>query len=309
MNRRLLPRLGAALGLLAAAWLAVALLSRPREERRALWPASKAATRLKIGSEVELALKDGSWKVERPTDYPAEAAFIQDVLDRLPKLEASEFLSETPSKYALFEVAPPGALRFSAFAGGAKPELDVWIGKSGDTYDSFYFRHADGTKVFEARGLPRYLLDRRPNDWLSKLVLQVESDKVRTLTIKQPGGSLSFGRKDGKWRLSGAALSDAAVKKALEPLLVALLRLEADAIVSPAELPKNAFKKPALELSLEYADHDGKPQSIRLKLAPKGKDAAAYYLAKDGEERVRFEIAGWKVAPLRKTAKDFRPGA
>lgn len=302
MSRRGLAVLAAAFGALLAAWGLARLLGRAREERAALWAPGLSAVRLRLG-DVQLARAGGSWREVQPMDYPADEALLQDVLDRLPKVEVGDYLTDSPARYPLFQVTDSSGLRFSAWTAGDKPALDLVVGKTGSNYDTFYFRDAAGMKVFEARGLPRYLIDRKPGDWLSKLIVSVESDRIKTLTVRGAAGTLSLSRKDKQWLLAGSPLSEAAVTKTLQPMLVSLIRLEADELAPASSAPSDAFRKPSLTLELQASAPDGKPLSVRLTA---GKAGPIVWLKSDGESKVVFKLSGWKLDPFRKTAKDFK---
>ena len=53
------------------------------------------------------------------------------------------------------------------------------------------------------------------------------------------------------------------MKKLVEPMMVALVRLDADVVLASSDVPKGALAKPSLQLELAYVDRDVKRQEAR----------------------------------------------
>lgn len=307
-------RLSALAGVLVVLLFAIGALRTWKDRGRVkekLWsgdPAQVRRIRLARGAQsLTLEKKEARWELTEPRALPADSVAAQDLLDRLSRVELSAPLSDKPAKHALFEVDASSGVRATLLGPGETPDLDVWVGKSAEGYDTFYARREGEDRVREASGLSRHLLERKPKEWADKTVLSVRSDGVEELRLKNAQGALAFRREGGAWRVvepAGSVLSSDTVKARLEPLFVNLVRMEADDV---ALLPEEAPKRPGLDkpvLVVELTETGGK--RTKLTVGSYKDDTNRHYARKVGEDRLGYLLYPWRFEALQKGPKDFK---
>jgi hypothetical protein len=95
------------------------------------FPLNDVATiHLKAASDLHLASKDGSWRVQERADYPANFSQIHDLLIKMLDLKISQSEPIGPSQLARMELEPPGKATNSG-------TLVEFLDKQGKTLQAF----------------------------------------------------------------------------------------------------------------------------------------------------------------------------
>jgi len=224
-----LKRLAALLVLLALAWTGWTLRQK-RPKDRLLWPQARSAPRLSIGRTL-LARSSDTWRLEAPFSFPADAAAVGGLLEKLSKVRVSEPLSRNPERHSLFGVTESSAVHVQG------PGLDVLVGGAGAQWDSFFVRRAGEDAVLEAQGMGRFEFDGEPQRWADRVVFALGPGQPAELELK--GRERRVVLRPGE---NG-------------PVLAALSRLEADSVRPDAQFHPfvlNGLKTP--ELTVKVAD-------------------------------------------------------
>lgn len=308
MTPRQLKLLGAALLALVGALAALQRFQGRRAAAETLWkgdPNSISKLVLESASgRVALARKESRWWVQEPLDFPADATALDELVSKLPKARLSPVLSSRPEKHPLFEVDASSAVRLTVYDGKPEPSLDVRIGKSGTRFDSVYVRFEGRDEVREAAGLSRYQLERKPKEWLDRTLVSVKSDDIEALAVSSSSGTLRFERRDDGWHLVSppSKASTDTIKAKLEPVLAALVRLDADEALLPEEFPKKpVFDKPAYKVTVRLKG--GKETTL---IAGAKDDLSRHYVRREGDDKVLFAMYPWRLKPFQKSPQDFR---
>lgn len=308
MSSKALIRLAAALGVLALAVTGLWYAGRPAAPR-ALGPEglSGKAARLEIQGpkgRVVLVRSSATWTVESPVAYPADAQALQEVLDGLHKARLSEEVSSDPARHALFGLNESSATRVKVWIEpSGRPVADFLAGKQGADWDSFFLRFPPAPSVFQVEGLSARAYEKEPRDWLDRTLIAVAKPDVERLSIGSGTRRSEFRYSDGVWTSSGRVLSTAAVE-ALQPVLDALVRLEADQVDLLAAGSKPSAARP--EMVIEVGIKGGKTAALRV--GRKGDDGLRL-VDKAGEARVRFRVSDWRLEPFRKSTPATAAGS
>lgn len=302
MSRRSLLLLAGALAVVAgAAALAVRRGARPTEERR-LWPGGDPAKveRLEISGasgKVVLAREDGEWQMTEPLAFPASGNAVQPLLDKLPKATLAGPLTQAQAKLPLFGLGDGEALRL--VVSGSVP-LELKAGKAGPDYDGTYVLLGSGPAVFEARGLSRYDLAKSSAEWVSKQILRVPPEALEAVVLKS-SFTVSLLRSSAGWSLEGKGVAvSTASGSPLNNLQGALNDLQADSVLLP---PLPALTgKPRLEVRVRWSEKGARQEAV-LSAYPERDGMTP--LVKQGEDRVRFLVYGWRLDAFKKPASEF----
>ncbi|MFA5139464.1 MAG: DUF4340 domain-containing protein [Elusimicrobiota bacterium] len=239
MSPGTLKRLAALLVLLALVWTGWTLrLRRPKDRR--LWPQARSASRLSIGRTV-LSRSSGTWRLEAPFPFPADAPAVDGLLEKLSKVRVSEPLSRNPERHSLFGVTESSAIRVQG------PGLDVFIGSAGADWDAFFVRRAGEDAVLEARGMGRFELEGEAQGWAERVLFALAPARKPEIEVASRGRRVSLKPEDGRW------------PKNAEAVVTALSRLEADSILPDASAHPfvlNGLKRPELRVAVHYPQLD-----------------------------------------------------
>lgn len=303
MGPRLLNRLAAAFGLLVVATVFAAYLNRPAQRptlAHVVLPAS--ATRIEIEGprgRVELQREGGAWLASAPAGYPADAKAIQELLEKLPKAQLSEAVTEDAQRYPMFGLSASSATLVRIDAGSGRA-LEFHVGSDGADYPSAFIRLAKKTEVVQADGFSSADWSKEPGDWLDKRIASRMAESVTSVSVKGPRGSWELKQSTHGWTIGGRLVAPAAVDSLVLRAREAAGNLEAESVLDAAAAPKElGLGKPELRVS---ATTKTGPVAFTVgKKDPQGRR----YVQRAGEPRVIFLVGDWKLDALRKSAADF----
>ena len=156
------------------------------------------------GAELNLAKKDGVWKVKERVDYPANFDLISALLRKIWELRAVQDVTAGPSQFGRLQLLDPGqdpnsGTLLDLKSDGGKRIAALVIGKK-------YLKESDGSLGPAAAGMPsgRYArtvdssnrvvlvadpleeVDPKPDKWLNRDFIKVENAKSITLAGATP---------------------------------------------------------------------------------------------------------------------------
>ena len=184
---------------------------RPRAGRAgggALFPDLKTADVVAMtltdgdGNTVQLRQVNGSWVLPAADDYPAVAGTITAALDKVVALDTRRLVTRTSSSHKRLQVAADSfAVRLELeTASGAKHTL--YLGSS-PSYGSTHFRAEGSDETYLANDLTTWTFDAQAVSWVDTAYFTVAPDTLRTVTVKNAKGTLTFNRDaQGNWTLA-----------------------------------------------------------------------------------------------------------
>lgn len=147
---------------------------------------------------VTLAKQDGNWVVAEKYNYPAAFDKVRKLLVDLAELKPLEQKTSTPSLFPelqLEDLSQPDAKSVLVTVKGANGQdvLATYVGKErfargGTANDAVYIRKANENQTWLAKG--KLSLDKGPVSWLDRLLADVPRERVRTVTVSQPDGTV-----------------------------------------------------------------------------------------------------------------------
>ena len=145
------------------------------------------------GPEGEFALRfDGArWTVPALADFPADFDKVKKTLIALGELRLVEAKTSDPERYGRLGLAEPGAedgagTRLRLGAGDAETVAALTVGNPGrGGPDQVYIRRGDDAGTWLASGALD--LGAAPKDWVDTLVVRLDGDRVRRVTISHAG--------------------------------------------------------------------------------------------------------------------------
>jgi hypothetical protein len=177
-------------------------------------------------NQLNLAKKDGTWRVRERNDYPANYSEISDFLIKAADLKVVQSEKVGPSQLGRLELVPGqgtnAALELAFQDQNDKPIQSLLLGKKhvqksktpspyGDMGDNGwpdgrYVKVGAGSDVVAVISDPLSNVEPKPDQWLNKDFFKVE--KVRSVSVAFPEATnswkLSRETESGEWKLADA---------------------------------------------------------------------------------------------------------
>ncbi|HKP03590.1 MAG TPA: DUF4340 domain-containing protein [Chthoniobacterales bacterium] len=225
-------------------------------------------------AELNLAKKDGVWKVKERADYPANFDLISSLLRKIWELRAVQDVKIGPSQFGRLQLLDPGSDPNSGTlldlkGDGGKRIAALLIGKK-------YLKQSDGSSFAPPEGMPsgRYArtvdsanrvvlvadtldeVDPKPEKWLSRDFIKVENAKTITLAGATPpmNWKLTRDTATSPWKLADAKPGEELdVTKASAIAALFSYAPVADVMAPDAPVAETGLDKPAV-ITIETFD-------------------------------------------------------
>jgi hypothetical protein len=220
-------------------------------------------TSLKVTNDAggfELAKDNADWALKSPVQGPAEESAVTSLLGDLTAAKSAEIVSETADDLAKYGLDKSKTGLTIKLATGA--ERSVSIGSKVD--DKFYAKVSDRTQILKVEQSLLDKLNTKPGDLRSKEIVKIARDELKTISIKNPNGTLVAENKDGKWIVTAPA--DKKDKEAQTFKLFTPFESKAAEVLDKAPASALAkLAKPAVEVRL--TDKNGKTTLVQISSA------------------------------------------
>ncbi|MCF8109443.1 MAG: DUF4340 domain-containing protein [Desulfohalobiaceae bacterium] len=240
-------------------------------------------TRIRIAKQdevIDLARDKGRWVVGQ-RGYPARAGSIEDLLTALDRFRVTDLVSRSRN-YSRYSLDREAATGLKAWA-GQELVRSFLVGKQASTYRNSYVRLANDPNIYLSRSNWKQTLNREPDDFQDKVVLDFDEKRLRKIVLQGPKGSLTLKRgqneslpkeKDGAqletalWRTASGQEID---QSSLNKLLQSMAGLTCSRYLEGRD--KQDFKSPDYRLVLDCGQED----VFSLYLGEKQGNAAQYH--------------------------------
>jgi hypothetical protein len=121
------------------------------------------------------------------TEFPADSGNVAQLVENTVKLKKSTLVSENPAKQAMFEVDATHGNRMEVFDLSGKSLGAVFLGKTGQDYNSVYTRSERSTAVFLAQNVSRWVFSADHKRWPDKSIMKFDKATVKQIAIAKKG--------------------------------------------------------------------------------------------------------------------------
>ncbi len=246
----------------------------------------------------------GTWKLTKPEQVDVDTAKAAKLAGELTKLEAVEFITDSPKDDELektYGLAKPALTAKIEFTDAKKPAHTLSVGKARG--DKEYYARLDQGAIFVLKkdthdDLDRDSLAYRPLEFFHGL-----KEKIHELAIQKDGQEYRL-IADGKtWKLRGPFDADAMAEVA-DPIADEIANLRANRFVTHAatDLKDYGLDKPYLTVRLVPTAKDDPEHQLQI---GKAVDKEAGRFAKLDKGNAIFVLSDKAVATLDHTPLDF----
>ncbi|RMH71662.1 MAG: DUF4340 domain-containing protein [Gemmatimonadetes bacterium] len=250
---------------------------------------------------VVLELKNKTWRVTDPVDYPANPTFMERLLrDTAHNIQFDDLISDNPDKKEVFGITDDEAIQVKVYQGETQV-LDILVGKFSGNLT--FIRKPGSDHIYQVLGNYKSLVNRSPRDWRDKSVLKIPREEVDKALVMLPNETYELVNADTAWFYvpDGDTTRYATKENIVSGFAGALARLNAiDFVDEPDSTQLAAFDDPAAVIQI--VQRDGKMTNVEI--VPQGDNARRYLLRKDGNLPLFVTSKGF-TENLMKTRKDL----
>jgi len=257
---------------------------------------------------VEISLKDGTttileksgevWNVATAGGYAADAVAVTKIFEVVGGLEASQLVSRSAEKHALYEVDSTAA-RVAIFGGGDQPVARFFVGKNGPDFQSSYVRPVDSEKVYLSTESLRQVFERGRRGWRDQKILSFAPEEVAGIRFLSTQDTVGLAKgPDGTWSVDGdsARIGQGPI---LDGVLRTLARYTADDFADTSIVADSVGLAPperAIEVTLKAAP----PQTLEIGRIKENR----HYWVRLGGKRTIFLVVRGRVDTIWKTRSE-----
>jgi hypothetical protein len=207
-------------------------------------------------------IRDGEFAIVAPFSAEADAAAVNQMLDRLVDIEIDSVAATREKHHDKLEVSDERAIQVRVFVGETKA-ADLRIGAARGR--TTMLRDASSPNVLGAVGGLRFAFDKKPDDLRDKRILTVDEQAVTSVTFESRAGKLTFARGSAEEEFAPAEGTETPPKfdpASVRARVMTLARLRASGF-APAEVSveEAGLASPEARVTLVA---EGKPVTLLL---------------------------------------------
>lgn len=249
---------------------------------------------------ISLKKRGDSWYLAEPLDYPADARFTSDVIEKLGTMQVETLITEDSSKASLFEVDTSG-VEVMVFQ-GEDTVAHFIVGKSSPSRRHTYCSFVGDNKIYLLEGTFTSQLNRKKKDWRDKIVMDIDKATIDRLDFMYPQESFSVVRSDTGWTLGVGGVVLATDEKIVNRSLQAISRFRTFDFVDGDTVQAVDYSVPSLILTVNTDVGD----TYQLSFVPEDDEENRYLVRKDGVERTLFVVHKGSANSIMKHVDDFK---
>jgi hypothetical protein len=117
------------------------------------------------------------------SEFPADSSAAAQLLENIVKIKKDILVSDNPARQEDFEITAARGNRIEVFDIAGKSLGAVILGKSGDSYNSNYFRPESSSEVYRVHEVNRWAFGPDHKRWTDKQVMKFDKETVTQLSI------------------------------------------------------------------------------------------------------------------------------
>jgi hypothetical protein len=249
---------------------------------------------------INLKKRADGWYLGEPLDYPADARFTSNVMEKLGTMQIETLITEDTTKAAQYEVDTAG-VEVEVFQ-GEESVAHFIIGKTSPSNRHTYCSFVDDDKIYLLQGTFTSQLNRKKKDWRDKVILEIDKVLINRLDFTYPQESFSVIRSDTGWTVEGQGASFVADENLVNRSLQTVSRFRTFDFVDGDTVQVVDYTVPSLILTVNTDIGD----TYQFSFVPQDDEAKRYLVKKDGVERTLFVIHQGSANAIMKHPDDFQ---
>lgn len=250
-------------------------------------------------AKVTLAKRDGQWQVEGDDPFPADGQRVEELLERLAKLQGGDVVGTTDGARARFKVDETSFERRITLAAG-DTTLAILYGGTSPALRRLHVRVGGENEVWIAE-LAAHDIPVQAKDWRDTTLLAIPRPEIAAIEIdglrierapRTEGTEEDADEAKPAWVATGPDDDAELDQEAADKLARALADLRFDDVLGREAKPEYGLDEPVLRLAVTRGDGE----SVEYRLG-KAADREEYTL-KVSTRPEYFRVAGWTARSL-----------
>ena len=207
------------------------------------------------GATVKLAKSGNAWAAPDAAGYPADAARITPILDKLVAINTGRLIAQTAASQAQLGVADGKYVRKLELQTGSGAQT-LYLGSAAGS-NSTHVRMGGQNEVYLASDVATWNIGADLLSWIDPVYLSVPAADVTGFTLKNANGEWAF-EKDaaGNWTLPGLAAGETLNTTAVANLLTQVVSLRLTKPLGQADNAAYGLAQPAALVTLTVKTAD-----------------------------------------------------
>jgi hypothetical protein len=253
-------------------------------------------------SEATIEKVDGVWIVTSEDSFPAEAAAVENMFDRVAGFSRKDIVSSNPDKQSIYQVDSTG-IQVAILDASGEDLASFIIGKVGPDYQSTYVRDSKSNDVVLSAGYLPPTFDRGERSWQDRTIFDYKPSDLMEMVLTRPSGLVTLLRGDGgTWYISKPE-SMACDQGRATRLARTLAYLMGDGIAGRAPVAGSGLAE--ADSSVWFKTTDGNEEHLRF---GNRSESGQTYVSKEGSEMV-FKLVPTRVAAVLPGLEELKPEA
>ena len=239
--------------------------------------------------QLVLSKKDGEWVLPGSSDFPADPATVQRLLERLVELKKGWPVATTSGAAERFKVAPDAFERKLTLFADEEAVATLYLGTS----PGFRKVHArpEGDDEVYAVAFNTWELNTSADNWIDKDVLKLQAKDIERIELPD----LALQREGDRFGVSDGEESK---QDAVQSFVDRLTGIQVQSVLGAEALPGYRQDEPELEIRLLHKGGD----SLTYRFS-KPRDAG-HYVLKRSDLDYYFRVAEFAVSPIKDTGRE-----
>jgi hypothetical protein len=180
------------------------------------------------GKHLVLARQEESWVLPEADDFPADAARVIPLLDKIKQVETNRLVAQTDASHRQLQVAGDEFNRQIELKTEDGATHTLYLGSSGGV-NATHVRTGGQSQVYLADGLSAWDADPQPASWIDTLYFTVPQTAPVALSLTNSNGTFEFAKEGEVWAMKGLTETETLDPNKLTALVnqVASIRMNA----------------------------------------------------------------------------------
>ena len=255
--------------------------------------------------KIALEQADGRWKMIRPRALPVDADTVRDFLEKLRAARVKEFAADAPSSLQPYGLDKPVRIELQTGRDKDRATKTLLIGRADTAKKGVYAMRPGESTVMLIPDETWTAVPKNVAVLRDKSLVAFDRDKVATIQIESPKGSVTLAKDGDRWKIS-APQALAADQVEAGAVLFKLRDLKAQAFLSDdaSGIPRY-LAKPTVRVSITEQG-SSTPRTVLLAPSPEQRGgAASAYAAVAGQGPVVL-VDGRALDELGRSLDDLR---
>jgi hypothetical protein len=245
-----------------------------------------------LDTRISLRKVDGEWVLPDAGNYPAQAAKITPVLEKLAKLNTGNLVTRTDTSHKALQVAGDDFVRRIDVEIADGTTATVYLG-SAPRYTATHFRVYGQVETYLTTDFSTWDLNTSAASWIDTAYVTIDAATLTEIVLENANGAFTLVKSGEEWLLAELADGDVIAPGKVNDVVSKVTRVTMQRPLGTEEESAYGFSAPAATVTLKTGD--GGVYTLRIGGQLAGE---TNYIVKSSESAYYVVVAEFNVKPL-----------